>query len=891
MLRRLRRCGTLCAIGVAGSLSFTASAQAAEKIFAVTATNDLITFQSDAFSTVTPIAAISGLGLGEDVVGMDEQPSTGRIFVVTDTSRIYTLDKVTAAATPVGGAFTPLLAGTQFGIDFNPVVNAIRLVSDTAQNLRVSPTTGQVTNTDTALSTTDVSAAAYTNNTAGANSTTLLDLDADAGTLYRQGGPGGLPSPNAGQLTTIATTVNGVDNQASLDVSGATNVLYAVVTTTTGGTSNFGTINPENGSSSFGPIGAAPTSVVAMTVDAQPPSTQFANGGQFAASETSANGTVTITRTGNLDSSSTIQFQTTATGTAVAGADFSPVAATTVTFPAGSGSQTAQIPLFQDGEADGTKTVGFSVTGASGSAVGAPNTGTLTIFDDDGSAPNGGDPEKIFGLTAAGNLVTFTSAAPGTVTTIGPVTGLALSQSLVGIDIQPRTGRLFGVSTDSKIYTIDKATAAATQVGSAAFSPLLTGGDFGVDFNPVANALRVISTNGQNLRLSPDTGLHLAGGTGPGGGDANLTGAADPAAAAYTNSVNGASSTTLYVIDQDSSVLMRQGGLGGTPSPNGGVLTTVGSLGLSPDNTSIGFDISGATNTAYASFQTVVGAATLHRIDLSTGAAGDPAPIGAANVDLIGLAVDAQPPTVQFSGAAYAAGENAGTAAVTINRTGNTGSASTVSFATNTAGSASAGSDFTAVAATTVTFAAGETTKTVSIPVADDTAVEDPETIGVAITGPTGASLGAPNTATVTVFDNDPATVPGPAAPGPGPAPTPGPDTTRPVLLVVPPTPVRRASFGTRGLPVPFSCNETCSVVGTLRFGSRTLGTGTNRLTGAAFGTLRVRLSTSGRTFLNTRLPAGRRFIRRSVLATLTTVATDAAGNRISLAKRILIRR
>ena len=113
------------------------------------------------------------------------------------------------------------------------------------------------------------------------------------------------------------------------------------------------------------------------------------------------------------------------------------------------------------------------------------------------------------------------------------------------------------------------------------FSPALSGTEFGFDFNPTVDRIRVVSNTGQNFRLNPDTGAVA-------GSDTNLNGAATTAVgSAYTNDFAGAPATTLYAIDATSDSLYIQG----NPSPNGGVLLLVGPLGFNTDGR-VGFDIS-----------------------------------------------------------------------------------------------------------------------------------------------------------------------------------------------------------------------------------------------------------------------------------------------------------
>ena len=93
---------------------------------------------------------------------------------------------------------------------------------------------------------------------------------------------------------------------------------------------------------------------------------------------------------------------------------------------------------------------------------------------------------------------------------------------------------------------------------------------------------------------------------------------------AYSNNFGGAAQTTLFGIDSGRDVLVRQGGINGSPTPNGGQLTTLGPLGVNTID-DVGFDISGVTGIAFASLTSRVGpldtSSDLYTINLSTGAA------------------------------------------------------------------------------------------------------------------------------------------------------------------------------------------------------------------------------------------------------------------------------
>ena len=70
-------------------------------------------------------------------------------------------------------------------------------------------------------------------------------------------------------------------------------------------------------------------------------------------------------------------------------------------------------------------------------------------------------------------------------------------------------------------------------------------------------------------------------------------------------------------------------------------------------------------------------------------------------------------------------------------------------------GTATAGDDYTDSGSGTVTFAAGDTERTVSLTTVDDSADEADETVEVTLTDGATYDLGTPSTATGTITDND----------------------------------------------------------------------------------------------------------------------------------------
>lgn len=226
--------------------------------------------------------------------------------------------------------------------------------------------------------------------------------------------------------------------------------------------------------------------------------------------------------------------------------------------------------------------------------------------------------EGLVAVTTQNQLVTFDSSTPGTIATNVTISNLAANEVIVGIDRRAANGQLYGISNQNRVYLIDLSTGQATL--SSTLSTNIAGSGFGVDFNPVPDRMRVISNTGQSLRINVDTGATLTDTSiAFGSGDPNEGQNPNVTGVAYTNSVAGATQTTLFGIDADRGILVRIGGPNGVPSPNGGILTTIGSLGVTSEL--VGFEISGLTGAAYAALNSAGGNSQLFTIDLLTGQA------------------------------------------------------------------------------------------------------------------------------------------------------------------------------------------------------------------------------------------------------------------------------
>lgn len=238
------------------------------------------------------------------------------------------------------------------------------------------------------------------------------------------------------------------------------------------------------------------------------------------------------------------------------------------------------------------------------------------------SAPEVKAAEALVGVNRAGQLVTLNSDRPQRARARA-LTGLPAGERIVGLDIRPLGQQVMALTSASRLYTVDVNGGSVTAIGTAAFTPPLSGSSVGFDFNPTVDRIRVVTNTGQNLRLNPDTGAvaaidgQLSYGLTPrlaGSGPAVV-------ASAYTSSFLGSTSTQLFGIDTAADTLVLQN------PPNAGTLNTVGPLGVNAASP-VAFDIGGTGSVAYAAIR-VAGTrvSVLHQIDVATGAARAVGPI------------------------------------------------------------------------------------------------------------------------------------------------------------------------------------------------------------------------------------------------------------------------
>lgn len=274
------------AIGIVALAGIACQANA-ELIYGVTLEQTLVTFDSARPGTIIRGVAIQGLGQNEVIRGIDIRPATNELYALGSFSRLYKIDAGTGVATQVGGTFSTLLNGSSFGFDFNPTVDRIRVTSDADQNMRLNPITGAVAAVDGTLAynagdsgfgmNPNIVGSAYTNNFAGATTTTLYNVDSARDALVIQN------PPNAGGLTTVGFLGTDVTDLAGFDISGSSGVAYMAVRDVNLSRSTLWTIDLATGrATGLGEIGGGAI-LTSMTVVPAPASLALMGAGVLVA--------------------------------------------------------------------------------------------------------------------------------------------------------------------------------------------------------------------------------------------------------------------------------------------------------------------------------------------------------------------------------------------------------------------------------------------------------------------------------------------------------------------------------------------------------------------------------------------------------------------------------
>jgi outer membrane protein assembly factor BamB len=234
---------------------------------------------------------------------------------------------------------------------------------------------------------------------------------------------------------------------------------------------------------------------------------------------------------------------------------------------------------------------------------------------------NTNNPEGIIFYALAGNtLDKYSTSNPESVISSAMITGLQSGERVLGIDFRPKNEQLYALGSNSRVYVVNPSTGVATFAFSfmttTGMAVTLSGTSFGVDFNPAADRLRIISNTGQNLRVVPDGIMGVVAGTTFVDGNINPSGASVNGAAYDNNDNDPATATELYAFDVNTDLLYE------VDPPNAGTLIEPvpvklklvgdGGFDIAPRNANVTADIGLA-------LYEVNKKSTLFKIDVETG--------------------------------------------------------------------------------------------------------------------------------------------------------------------------------------------------------------------------------------------------------------------------------
>lgn len=479
--------------------------------------------------------------------------------------------------------------------------------------------------------------------------------------------------------------------------------------------------------------------------------------------------TLTVTRTGATENVVSVDYAT-ATGSATGGASCAAGidyvnASGTLNFASGDTSKTFNVTVCDDSLFESSETFTASLSNQGGGAViGTPSTETVTITEND-TAPslqfssvaytNADDiaqnvgKEDQFAPAVATITVTRTGATENVVavnyaTSNGTATGGA--SCTTGIDYVSTNGTLnFAAGDVTKTFNITVCTDALFE-GNETVNLALSGETAPAVLGTPNTAVLTITDN------DAQPALQFSSPTYSNSDDIAQFGVTtdelSPSVATITVTRTGATDNVVAV-----NYATSNGTATGGASCTTGIdyISTSGTLNFAAGVISQTFNVTVCTDALFEGNETV---------NLTLTSPTPPAMLGTPNSAVLTIVDNDAQPSLQFSSATYSVGEGGGTATITVTRTGATDNAVSVGYSTVGGGTALGGGacgipvDYVNSFGT-LNFASGETSKTFSITICEDSTAESNETVNLQISSPSGAVLGTPNTAVLTITDND----------------------------------------------------------------------------------------------------------------------------------------
>lgn len=474
-------------------------------------------------------------------------------------------------------------------------------------------------------------------------------------------------------------------------------------------------------------LGAQKTAVLTIVDDEF--AIQFSQAG-YTVNEGSASTTITVTRSGPMALPAGVTY-TVLPGSATPGADYGGTYTGELLFAANQTSKTFPVTILNDKLAEGPETVLLQLSNPTGGAIlGARQTALVTIVDNDAGGAfkfGAASYSASEGSTVANVTVTRSNGSAGN--------GKVRIRTVAGGTAVP------GTDYAALVQVLDFA---ADQPSRTVAITLLAGSNLMVD-------------GARTIKVALDQATPIG-----------LASVVAPSTATVTigdNDVGG----TIQFSPTSLTVLETAGNAVFTVTRTGGAALGVGATweitatGSAVHGTDYAGPLSGAVSFDSGPSQAITiplinrlgahGTRTL-QVKLKT-------PTGGAKLGASTATVNVLDETVGFrlDKAAYAANEGNGSLTVTVLRTGPSQAPAQVTVKTVNPPGAGAGTAIPVVDYTPVTqvlnFLAGQTSKTFTVPLKNDTALDGARTITLALWAPTVGELGEPNEATITVGDND----------------------------------------------------------------------------------------------------------------------------------------
>jgi hypothetical protein len=494
---------------------------------------------------------------------------------------------------------------------------------------------------------------------------------------------------------------------------------------------NLGLSNPQNSS-----LGINDTLVVTILEDDPvPPAGEFQfSGDSYSIVENAGSILITVTRAGGSYGPASVNYQT-IDGSATATSDYS-ASSGTLSFLDGEISKTFSISILDDLVYEGDESIILNLTNAVGATLGAIDTSTVSIVENDPLPPAGS-----LQLSGAAYVIDENDLAAQIAITV------------------TRTGGTFGAVSVDYLTTNDSATSGAdytTGSGTLSFPDGSTTGEIIVPIiddltyegdesffvslhNVVGAAMGTISLATVTIRdddpIPPSGSLQFTG---------NSYSLAESGVAAVINVTRVGGSSGSVSVDYTTSDASATAG--------SDYAASAGTLNFADGEISKSFTVQVLDDTDYEGDETV-------NLTLSNPVT---AVLGAISNAVLTISDNDPVPvsgTLQFSMANYAVAENSGSANINVSRVGGSAGSVSVSYATSDA-TATASVDYSTRSGVLV-FANGVSTQAITIPVLDDSLYEGNETINVSLSNPVGTVLSSPSNAVVTINDDDPLPAPG----------------------------------------------------------------------------------------------------------------------------------